>query len=308
MSTPTLKSESDWSGVWTALITPLKKDLSLDHASLEKLIEMQIRAGIHGLIIAGSTGEGSLLPEKTFRDLLLTARKMAGPRIPLVAGLGIGGTESALQNAHLAQEAKYDALLASPPAYIKAPQRGLVLHYQALATLGMPLCVYEIPGRAASSIQITTLQKMKDDSTLAPFFMATKDATGDLLRMQDTKKMLGSRICYLSGDDLSFHGFLCHGGSGVISVVSHFFPKTLARMMDLIKQGKVSESLALQQRIQEFTASLFSESNPIPTKCLAFKLGHIAEANFCSPLVPMDEKLLERSHELYSALRKEGLE
>jgi 4-hydroxy-tetrahydrodipicolinate synthase len=307
MSQLTLETPQSWKGVWTALVTPLNSDLTLDSSSLEKLMESQIAAGLRGLVIAGSTGEGSLLPETTFTTLLKTARKIAGTRIPLVAGLGIGGTEQALKNGRLAKEAGYNGLLASTPAYIKAPQRGLVEHFTKVAQIGLPVCLYEIPGRAASSIQLSTLETLKNGSSAAAF-SATKDATGDLNRMLDSKPLLGDRICFLSGDDLSFHGFLCHQGDGVISVVSHFIPKTLSKMIELVKAGKISESLKLQQKIQKFTNSLFSESNPIPTKTLLWKMGIISQPNFCPPLSPMTEKLLNESFSLLQDLKKAGLE
>lgn len=300
-----LKQSQSWHGVWTALITPLTPDFQVDVRSLEKLIEIQIASGITGLVIAGSTGEGSSLPEPTLKSLFTEAQRINGDRIPLVAGLGIGGTQSAFKNAEIAKSFGFNGLLASPPAYIKAPQRGLKLHFSKLAELGLPICLYEIPGRAASSLQVQSLAELSDANSL---FIATKDATGDLGRMVDCASKVRAKIAFLSGDDLSYHGFLCNGGHGVISVATHFLPKTFIKMTQLVRDGKLSESLKLQAKIQKFTESLFSESNPIPTKSLMKKLGIISNDSILPPLVPMEETLLQKSFELLQNLKKEGLE
>jgi 4-hydroxy-tetrahydrodipicolinate synthase len=300
-----LTKKENWSGVWTALITPLEADLQLDVSSLEKLMESQIRAGVTGLVIAGSTGEGSTLPEATLKTLFTESQRIARKRIPLVAGLGINGTAPAVRNAELAKSHGFQGLLASPPAYIKAPQRGLKIHFSKIAEVGLPVCLYEVPGRAASSLQVATLADLVAQNKM---FVATKDATGDLSRMIECTEKIGPRIAFLSGDDLSYHGFLCHGGQGVISVLSHFFPKTMVRMTTLVREGKWAESLLLQSKVQKFTESLFLESNPMPTKSLLKKLGMIQNDVFVPPLVPMEESLLQKTYDLYQALRKESLD
>jgi 4-hydroxy-tetrahydrodipicolinate synthase len=300
-----LKKPESWKGVWTALITPLTADLQLDVASLETLMEQQIAGGVTGLVIAGSTGEGSTLPEATLKNLFTESQRIAKKRIPLVAGLGINGTEVCLRNGALAKAAGFSGLLASPPAYIKAPQRGLKLHFGKIAELGLPVCLYEIPGRAASSLQVGTMAELVASN---PLLIATKDATGDLGRMVDCAGRIQNKIAYLSGDDLSYHGFLCHGGLGVISVAAHFLPKTFVKMTKLVAGGNLQESLRLQAKIQKFTESLFCESNPIPTKSLMKKLGVIKTDVFAPPLVPMDEALLLKSYDLFQALKKEGVD
>ena len=234
MTSTNLSEASAWKGVWTALITPLKKSsdgLVLDTESLAQLIESQIDAGLHGLVIAGSTGEGSLLSDATYRDLLKESKRIVGKRLRLVAGLGIGGTENCLKNLKFVQEMDFDGALASPPAYVKAPQRGLVEHYLRLGEEGLPICVYEVAGRAASSIDVSTLAEICNSKHKgARAIVATKDASAKMERALETSRLLGDRIALLSGDDFTWAPFIACGGVGLISVVSHLTPRSLLKI------------------------------------------------------------------------------
>jgi 4-hydroxy-tetrahydrodipicolinate synthase len=293
-----LHQPSAWSGVWTALVTPLTRSagaLVLDRDSLKSLIDAQITGGVRGLVIAGSTGEGSLLSSALYEDLLKQAHALASDRIPLVAGLGIGGTEACLKNAHLAKELGYQGVLASPPAYIKAPQRGLVEHYLALGEVGLPVCLYEIAGRAASSIEIATLVELAQSAHAgAKNLVAIKDASANLQRALDEKRALGDRFALLSGDDGTFAPFVCSGGVGVVSVVSHLVPRALGKILQAALKGDTATALSEQNRINPLVEALFWESNPVPVKSLLAKRGAIASATFCKPLLSMKPELLDR--------------
>lgn len=293
-----LSQPSAWAGVWTALVTPLRKEggaLLLDEESLRKLIEFQIRGGVTGLVIAGSTGEGSLLPTDVLKDLFSKARAIAGTRIPLVAGLGIGGTEAALQQAAIARAAGFDGLLAAPPAYIKPPQRGLIEHFLAIAHVGLPVCLYDIPGRAVAKIEVSTLEKiLSDKRPEAKNIVALKDATGDLAKAIHVKRSVGSRIACLSGDDLTYLPYLSCGGDGVISVASHAVPKALVKLRKDFLEGRLKDAEAAQLSLMPFFEALFWESNPIPVKTLLARRGLVKEALFCAPLSPMEDEALAR--------------
>lgn len=293
----------DWAGVWTALITPFEKsssDLKIDHKSLEKLIESQISNGIRGLVIAGSTGEGSLLNRDNYVDLLTAAHKITSGRVPLVAGVGIGSTESCLVNLAVAKKIGYQGVLAAPPAYIKAPQRGLKTHFLKLAEQEVPLCLYEIAGRTASSIEVSTLAELaRDTSKAASYLVAIKDASANMQRALNTQRMCGKRFAMLSGDDGTFVSFLASGGSGIISVVSHLTPRALNHILTSVKNAKLTEGIAEQQRLNPFIDALFWESNPIPVKSLLHKIKQIAHPYFSEPLCGMSPELLEKLFTLF---------
>ena len=267
-----LSLPSHWAGVWTALVTPLKKSgtrLELDRASLEKLINQQIAGGVRGLVIGGSTGEGSSLDPDIFDLLLVSAVELVAGRVPLVAGLGIGSTAHAVRVGEKAKSHGYHGLLASPPAYVKAPQRGLKQHFMAIAEIGLPVCLYEIPGRAASSIELSTLVELWNDPTpAARNFVAIKDATANLQRALDEHRLLGDRVALLSGDDGTLAPFLAAGGVGVISVVSHLVPHSMNRIVTAAQNKDFATALHEQSRLNPLVEALFWESNPIPVKSL----------------------------------------
>lgn len=299
-----LRKVDQWSGVWTALITPLNSQGEIDEVSLSSLIEAQVSAGIRGLVIAGSTGEGSLLSAPTFEALLQGAAALVKGRIPLVAGLGIGGTAACLKNIELARRYGYSGVLASPPAYVRPPQRGLVEHYLKLAQGALPICIYEIPGRAGVSLSLETLVELAHDSrTIAQNLISIKDATANIERALEEKRLLKDRFALLTGDDGTFAPFLAAGGQGVISVVSHLVPRSMIHILKSFEKGDAREAMNEQNRIAPLVQAIFSESNPIPVKSLLAAQGKIREAHFCEPLCPMRKDGLEKLVQLSEKIK-----
>ena len=298
-----------WSGVWTALVTPFKTGkqpdtVELDTDSLAKLIDDQVSRGIHGLVIAGSTGEGSLLQNSQYESLLRAAFDLTKNRVPLVAGLGIGGTQNCLRNLSVAKSIGYSGVLASAPAYIKAPQRGLKAHFLRLAREGVPVCLYEIAGRAAASIEVPTLAELAQSKEPgASNLVALKDASANLQRALDTQRLCGDRFALLSGDDGTFQAFMAAGGTGVISVVSHLVPRSLNRILQDMKSGNIDRAREEQNRINPLVEALFWESNPVPVKSLLHRLGFVKDEVFSSPLVPMTLGQLEKLSKLAQTIK-----
>ncbi len=289
-----LKSPSQWKGVWTALITPFQNDKTLDEISFKNLIEKQILAGITGLVIAGSTGEGSLLDDQQYEAVLKKALEFSNGRIPLVAGLGIGGTRECLKRGRIAKGAGVAGLLASPPAYIKTPARGLVEHFLEIAKLEVPLCLYDVPGRSAQALPDEVIdQLISSKDPAAQFICALKDASGKPERLIG-KDFWKEKLALLSGDDESFVQFVKNGGHGIISVATHFAMRDFAAVLK-----NPVEAAPRFEKIMPFIGGLYWESNPIPTKSLCKKLGWIAGDTFQAPLIPMKADLLEKLNGLY---------
>lgn len=296
-----LKGASDWKGVWTALITPFEPSGNIDVESLKKLIEWQISKKVTGLVIAGSTGEGSLLDDDTYQSLLRLSVDIANGRIPIVAGLGIGGTRESLSRAMLAKKAGVSGLLASPPAYIKTPQRGLVKHYATLCECGLPLCLYDVPSRSAMGLPDEVVDELLEmPSQISGRIHALKDATGKPERIQN-KKIWKEKIALLSGDDESYPKFIHMGGHGIISVAGHFLlPEFRSVLSDA---GSTSTPAANNfEKFVPFIRALYWESNPIPTKSLLAKIKFISNDTFQAPLVPMKEELLNKLDEIRKEL------
>lgn len=209
-----------------------------------------------------------------------------------MAGLGIGGTTDCLERGILAKAAGANALLSSPPAYIKTPARGLVKHFTEIAKLGLPICLYDVPSRSAVGLPDEVIDELLK-SEVAPLIHALKDATGKPERIAAKKDWL-NKIALLSGDDESFPAFLKAGGHGIISVASHF---ALKDFLNVLNQAPSAEDNF--EKILSFIKAIYWESNPIPTKSLAHKLGWINYDKFQDPLCPMKNELLEDLHELY---------
>lgn len=291
-----LLNPEQWHGVWTAVITPLLSDShgnkALDEESFKQLLNKQIEDGIHGFVIAGSTGEGSLLGFDLYKTVLQSAQKIIQSRVPLVAGIGIGGTQSSLTHLKVAKDLGYDGVLAAPPAYVKAPQRGLINHYLRLAQEEIPICIYEVPGRAASSIQVDTLEQLIYSKTpQAKYLVATKDASNDLERAKKENSVFAGRMALLSGEDGSFDEFRKLGGHGLISVASHLIPSVLINVFE--------NFATLSDDNRQLIDALFWESNPIPVKTLLAKVGLIRSAVFSEPLCPMKDELLHKLEAIY---------
>lgn len=302
------QDQIQWSGVWTALVTPLKKengDLKICVESLEKLLSSQIETGaISGFVIAGSTGEGSLLSESNYSLLLKETSRILAGRLPIIAGVGIGGTHSAFATAELAKGSGADGLLAAPPAYIKAPQRGLIDHFLKLAELGLPICLYEVASRAASSIALDTIAKLIDnDLEHSEKIVAIKDASADMKRAQECADRFGDRIAMLSGDDFTLSPFIRAGGNGVISVASHFAAKPMKRIIELAKRDE-AEADKIQSSLKPFIDSLFEDSNPIPVKSLCFDEDLISQLEFYPPLLAAKEGLRKKLQELKTQIEQ----
>jgi 4-hydroxy-tetrahydrodipicolinate synthase len=172
-------------------------------------------------------------------------------------------------------------------------------HFLTLAAEEIPVCMYEIAGRAASSIEVSTFAQLaKDSSPQAKYLVAIKDASANLQRALDTKRMCGDRFAMLSGDDGTFVSFLASGGVGVISVVSHLTPRSLMEILKSAKESKIARAADEQCRINPLVDAIFWESNPIPVKSLLHKLQKIKHPQFCEPLLPMSEDKLVKLVEL----------
>lgn len=290
-----LESAQNWKGAWTALITPFNHEKRLDLKSLETLIHRQISEGVTGLVIAGSTGEGSLIDNATYATLLKEALHLAEEKIPIVAGLGIGGTRETLEKASLAKKAGVNGFLACAPAYIKAPVRGLVTHFKKIAELEVPLCLYDVPSRSATPLSDDVIDFLLQDRTASSFIHALKDATGKPERITK-KEMWKSKLALLSGDDESFPQFMEAGGHGIISVASHFALKEFKAVAK--KEAGAKEKF---EKILPFIRNIYSESNPLAPKSLAHKLGWISTDTFQEPLCPLKAELLDQLYGLYQS-------
>lgn len=258
-------------GVLTALATPMDGD-ALDLGAFERLVAWQVESGVHGLVVAGTTGEAPTLTADERKGLLGAARRVAGGRVPVVMGVGSNSTRTTLEQAAAAADGGADALLVVVPYYNKPTQDGLLRHFTAvLEAARLPVLAYNVPGRTGSDLLPATLAQLVGH----PRFAGIKEATGNMERALEVGALLRNGQSLLSGDDGTFLPFLACGGHGVISVASNVAPREMAALQAAWEGGRPAEALATARRLAPLCKALFVETNPGPVKAALEMLGRI---------------------------------
>ena len=271
-------------GAASALITPLTEK-GVDYDALKKLIDWQIDEGIDGLVIAGTTGEGSTLTDEEHRELFEKAIQMIDGRVPAIAGTGSNDTAYAVDLTQCACELGYDGMLVVTPYYNKATQNGLIKMFTTIADASTkPLVLYNVPSRTGVDIAPSTYAALADH----PMIGAIKEASGNLSKVAEIAHLVGDKLDIYSGNDDQILPILSLGGSGVISVLSNPMPKATSRMCHAFFEGNIEEARKLQLDLLPLTNALFSEVNPIPVKAAMAALG-FCEDYLRLPLTPMEE-------------------
>lgn len=288
-----------FTGVGTAIATPMFTDGSIDFDNYDRLVQSQLDNGIKGIIVAGTTGEGATLSLEEKINLLQRTIALRGDKeCSIVLGTGSNNTIVAIEQTRAAKEAGADAALIVTPYYNKTSQHGLVAHYYAIAdAVDLPIIVYNVPGRTGMTVLPDTLGKLAKHPNIVGF----KDATGDMEYMSKIKNVLVEHPEFrlYSGDDESFLAYLVFGGHGIISVTSNVLPKSVAHIHTLYKQGKLDEARAFQLRLCPFMNTFFEDVSPAPMKALLHHLGYSADA-LRLPLVPTTDfyrELIIRQYE-----------
>lgn len=279
-----MKKETIFTGAATALITPLTAD-GVDFEKFGALIDWQIAEGIDGLVICGTTGEGSTLTDEEHRAAIAFAVKKAAGRVPIIAGTGSNDTDYAVDLTRYSSEAGADAMLVVTPYYNKATQKGLVQMYRTIADASdKPIILYNVPSRTGVNIEPATYLALAEH----PKISAIKEASGNFSKIAETIALVGDRLDVYSGNDDQVVPMLALGGKGVISVLSNLLPAQTSRMCKLFFEGKTEESAKMQLAYMPLIQSLFCEVNPIPVKAAMAAMGYCE--NFLRlPLTPMEE-------------------
>ncbi len=284
-----------FSGALTALITPMR-DGAIDLAALRDLVEWQIAEGIDGLVACGTTGETPTLSLEEQRQVIRAVVETTRGRVPVIAGAGANDTTKALAASAAATELGVDALLHVTPYYNKPPQRGLLTHFRTIADAATkPIVLYNVPGRTGCRLEAETVAALAEH----PQIVAVKEAAGDIAAGQALiAACAGREIAVLSGDDALAMALTCMGGRGVISVVSNIAPRKTAQLIAAAREGHLDEARRLHYELLPLINLLFCESNPIPVKAAAARLGFGAN-ELRLPLAPLEgEKLAALEAEL----------
>lgn len=274
-------------GVYTAIVTPFDSNGGVDYAALEALIARQIEAGIDGVVPVGTTGESPTLSFEEHNEVIRVAVRAAGDRLKVIAGTGANSTSEALLLTEHARDAGAHASLQVTPYYNKPSQEGLYRHFSAVADLGLPVMLYNIPGRSGREIAVDTVCRLAEH----PHVAAVKEAGGSVDRVSRLRQRCDLDI--LSGDDALTLPMLAVGARGVVSVASNVLPAELVSMVRAALDGNWAEAGRLHQRLYPLFVDLFIETNPIPVKA-ALAMQGLMEETYRLPLCSMDEALKAR--------------
>jgi 4-hydroxy-tetrahydrodipicolinate synthase len=291
-------------GCGTALVTPFAADGKVDEARMRALVERQIAGGVTLLVPCGTTGEAMTLTlEEQMRVIRVTVEVARG-RARVLAGIGSNSTAVTVERAKAARATGVDAVLVVAPYYNKPTQAGLIAHFTAVANAvpGLPVVLYNVPGRTASNIQAPTVLRLAAD---VENIVGVKEASGDLAQVMAILRSRPAGFGLLSGDDAITLALVALGAEGVISVVSNEVPELMARFTTLALQGEGGAgwpaARELHYRLLPLMEGNFLESSPGPVKAAMALMG-LLEERLRLPLVPVQDQTRARLRELLKEL------
>lgn len=288
-------------GMASAIITPMKADLSIDWETLGRFLDFQLENGIHAIISVGTTGESATLePGEQYQVIRFTVERVAG-RVPVIAGVGSNNTLHALDNVRAACEAGADALLAVTPYYNKATQSGLIRHFTAIADAAtVPVILYNVPGRTGCNLLPATVETLSRH----PNIVGLKEASGNMAQVVEIIARCGQDLDVYSGEDALTVPMMAMGAAGTISVLSNVVPREAVAMANACLAGDYATASQWQCRLLPLVNALFSQVNPIPVKAAVAAMGYGSE-NLRLPLTPMEQPAREN---LFAEMRKLGVQ
>jgi len=278
-------------GTLTALVTPFRTDGTVDLEALADLIEWQIESRIDGLVPCGSTGESATLSHEEHSAVVRHVIQQVRGRVPVIAGTGSNSTQEAIELTREAREDGADGALLISPYYNKPSQEGIFQHYQSVAReVGLPILIYNIPGRTASRIEPTTTARL----SRVPGVAGLKEAGGDLALTSHTLEQSDPAFCVLSGDDALTLPMLALGARGVISTTSNIAPLQMAEITRAFRAGDLERAQAAHYQLAPLMRALFCETNPVPLKAALSFVGRISNPGVRLPLSPLDPAHVEQ--------------
>ncbi len=274
-----------FTGCGTAMVTPFRRDGSLDEVTMRALVRRQIEHGIDFLVPCGTTGESpTLTREEHLRVVAITVEEAKG-KVPVLAGAGGYNTREVTELARECQSLGADGILSVTPYYNKPTQEGLYQHYKAIAeAVTAPIVVYNVQGRTGVNVETATLARLAQIENI----VGVKEASGNISQMADVIQRVPEDFSVLSGDDAITIPLIALGGCGIISVVSNQIPHVMTELTRRASQGDFAGARELQRRFLPLMQINFVESNPGPVKWAMHRMG-LLEPNFRLPMVPPTE-------------------
>jgi 4-hydroxy-tetrahydrodipicolinate synthase len=274
-----------FTGCGTALVTPFRRDLSLDEDALRRLVRRQIEGGINFLVPCGTTGESPTLTHSEHLRVIEVTLEEAKGKVPVVGGAGGYNTSEVIELAKELRHLGVDGILSVTPYYNKPTQEGLYQHFKAIANaVPLPIVVYSVQGRTGCNVEPATMKRLAEIDNI----VGIKEASGNISQMAQVTHQVPERINILCGDDAIAIPLIALGGRGVISVVSNQIPAEMTKLTQLAMAGDFAGARALQRRWLPLMEVNFVESNPIPVKAAMAMMG-LLEPAWRLPLCPPSE-------------------
>ena len=269
-----------YTGSGVAIVTPFFEDGSVDYETFGELIEFQISEGTDAIIVAGTTGESSTMPDDEQVAVIKFAIDRVAGRVPVIAGSGVNDTAHSIRLSQEIEKLGPDALLVVTPYYIKTSQQGLIEHFEAIAnSVDLPIVLYNVPGRTGQVMAPETILHLSQHKNI----VAYKDAVGDIAHTLAVRNLVGDNIDIYSGNDDINVPIILVGGKGTISVLANVYPKATHLMCKYALERQVDKAFELQLKYLNFIHMLFAEPNPMPVKKCVELIGKSA----CHYRLPM---------------------
>ncbi len=287
-------------GTGVAIVTPFRKDSSIDFLSLEKLVNHLLNNGIDYLVVLGTTGETATLNNDEKRAVLNFVIETADKKVPIVAGFGGNNTSEIVSSIKHNNFSGIDAILSVSPYYNIPSQKGLYNHYKAIAAASsLPIILYNVPGRTSVNISAETSLKLAHD---IENIVAIKEASGNLAQIMQILKNKPKDFMLISGDDLLTLPLISMGIHGVISVTANAFPKEYSNLVNLALKGKFKDAMIGQNSLLEIMQTLFVEGNPAGVKA-ALRILDIIPNYLRQPLEPVSKATYNKLSNLIRELK-----
>ena len=288
-------------GTGVALVTPFKKDFSVDVDALTKIVNYQIDNGINYLVVLGTTGEPATLTNAEKELVIATVIKANNKRLPLVLGVGSNNTAQVVEELKTRDFSDFTAILSVSPYYNKPTQEGIYQHFSAIANASpIPIILYNVPGRTSSNMEPKTVVRLVNDFKN---IVAIKEAKGDIVQAMELIKNTPKDFLVISGDDMITLPMILAGGSGVISVIGEGFPKEFSTMVQLGLERKVDEAYQIHYKLTDSIDMIFEQGNPAGIKEVFKTLG-LSENTVRLPLVSVNDDLANRLKSFTNAIKK----
>jgi 4-hydroxy-tetrahydrodipicolinate synthase len=285
-----MQNISNLKGCGTALVTPFKKDLSIDEDALRRFVEFQIAGGIDFLVPCGTTGESATLSDDEQRRVIQIVVEQARGRVPVIAGAGGNNTAHVIELARECERLGVDGVLSVSPYYNKPMQEGLYQHFKAIAeATSLPIIVYNVPPRTNVNILPDTIARLAE----VPSIIGVKEASGDISQIAEIITRVPAEFKVFSGDDSMTLPLIALGGVGLISVAANEAPAKMTALTRACLESHWDEARRLNRELWALMKANFIETSPGPVKAALAMMGKVEET-YRLPIVPVTPKTKEK--------------